>query len=51
MVVASIKTLAKQWGVNRRTAMYKVYNDPNWTKVKEPLEVGSLKTSVNVWKK
>ena len=50
MEVASVRTLAKKWGVCRRVAMFRVYNDPNWTKVK-PYEVGSMKTSVNVWKK
>jgi len=49
MVVASVRTLAKQWGVSRRTAMFRVYNDPKWTKV-DPFEVGSMKASVNVWK-
>ena len=50
MVYASVRSLAKKWGVSRRTAMYRVYNDPKWTKVYEPMAVGSMKTSVNVWK-
>ena len=49
MVVASIRKHTKKWGVSRRTAMFRVHNDPNWTKV-NPYEVGSMKTSVNVWK-
>lgn len=49
MVVASLRKLAKMWGVSRRTAMFRVYNDPKWAKV-NPYEVGSMKASVNVWK-
>ena len=44
-----IRTLAKLWGIHRRTAMYKVHNE-GWTKV-NPLDVGSMKTTVNVWRK
>lgn len=44
-----MRRLAKQWGVSRRTAEYRVRAE-GWTKV-EPWEVGSMKASVNVWKK
>jgi hypothetical protein len=45
-----IRSLAKMWGVSRTTAQYKV-NSEGWTKVNDPHEVGSMKASVNVWRK
>lgn len=44
-----IGTLAKMRGVSHRTAQYRVHSE-GWVKV-EPWEVGSMKYSVNVWKK
>ena len=47
--IRSARNLAKLWGVSRRTAQFKLHNE-GWTKVK-PLDVGSMKASVNVWRK
>ena len=47
--VFSVRTLAKKWNVYRSTAQFKVNNE-GWTKV-HPHEVGSMKASVNVWRK
>lgn len=44
----SIRTLAKQWSVSRKTAEHRVRKE-GWSKV-DPVDVGSMKTSVNVWK-
>ena len=48
-VARSVRSLAKEWGVTRRTAQYRVNTGGWWSKV-DPWEVGSMKTSVNVWK-
>lgn len=48
--IRSARNLAKLWGVSRRTAQFKLHNEGEWKKV-NPLDVGSMKQSVNVWKK
>ena len=44
----SVRRIAKELGVKRSTALYHLHNG-DYEKV-EPLTVGSMKTTVNVWR-
>jgi hypothetical protein len=47
--ILATHTLAKMWGVSRAKANYKLHNSDNWMKA-EPSEVGSCRTTLNIWK-
>lgn len=47
--VLSARSIAKVWGVSRKTAVSMLHRSHNW-EMAEPMEVGSGKSKLNIWK-
>ena len=46
----SVKTISRKLGLKRRSVIWYINSSGNFLKV-DPIELGSNKTTVNVWKK